>query len=470
MKPKRKRKYIKWTLTSIAGLCILYLLLALAPHMGQVYISPETRASFAMENFYGDETIPERVLLLEDPWESFLHRIRLIAGAETEILLSTFAIHSGITGDIIIGALLDAADRGVSVTIINNAVAGQMPLPYRDALSAHENIHAYLFNRFDFFRPRYLNAALHDKYMVVDGRVMILGGRNIGDKYFAPACFTGLLSLDREVLVYNTDPAFAGSVVAVMDYFHSKIVSGRASLNRRITRTGGSEAQAAQFIDIYRAHLESYHGAPFDYAAHTLPVNNITLVTGPFEGVRTDSNVAYTLLRMAENSQVMVVQSPYVVLTNRNHTRFAQAVYGRDVTLLTNSLASTPNLPSFSNYHISRRRLLATGIQIYEFQSTAASLHAKTYLFDGRLTAIGSFNLNERSIRSDTESMLVIDSEAFYQATRDAIARQFAQSLQVGEDNRYVSRAGVEVAHVSLGKRLLYTAAGHVLRGFRFMF
>jgi len=139
-----------------------------------------------MEDFFGAYKIPERVMLLEAPQDAFFHRVNLISMAQEQILFTSYAINGGTTSDIIIGALLHAAERGVKVTVLHNAVGGAMPTRYINVLAAHDNIGVYRFNRFNLFAPQYGNAALHDKYMVVDNKYLIFGGRNIGDRYFAP--------------------------------------------------------------------------------------------------------------------------------------------------------------------------------------------------------------------------------------------------------------------------------------------
>jgi len=464
-----KLRYIKIGFLVLFLCFVIYALIGLLPFIGSPYVSVETSASFSMNNFFGQYEIPERVMLLEDSRESFFHRVNLITKAEKRILFTTYAFNGGETSDIIIGALLYAAERGVNVTLLHNAIGGAMPGNYINVLAAHDNIDVYRFNRFNFFQPQFINAALHDKYMVVDDIYLILGGRNLGDRYYAPDGFTGRQTLDREVLVFNTDPDFNGSIADVTDYFHDKINSDHtAQYNREQGR--GWETEKNRFIIRYLEHQNRLGLTQFDYHEGTVGVNRITLITNNFDTPKNESIVAYNLMRMTQNSQVIVAQSPYVSLTGGSFEIFAETVMGRDVTLLTNSLASSPNLPSFSSYLVSRQRIVNTGISLYEFQDTHTSIHGKTYLFDGRLTAIGSFNLNERSIRSDTESMLIIDSERFHDITLEAINHQIARSLRVNSDNRYDLISTVEEAHVSLVKRFVFTAAGHIFRFLWFMF
>lgn len=468
---KLKSKQLKITAFVLVVGLIVYILAALLPYVGKVYVSEETKQAFSMEQFYGTNEIPERVMLVEEPQEAFFHRMNLIAQAQEEIILTTFAIHGGTTTDMIIGALLDSADRGVDVTILQDGLVGKMPKNYLEVLSSHENINIYFFNSFDLLRPHYLNSGLHDKYLIIDNTFMLLGGRNIGDKYYNPEGFDGTVSLDREVLVYNTNPDFQGSIFDTRNYFDQKINSDRVSRQTPNKKSNDKwEDQRDYYLYSYMAYLKGVRVSHFDYEAHTIGVNGITLIFDTFDTTKKESIVAYNLLMLTKNSEVIIAQSPYVVLTNQNYKLFAEAVDDKNFILSTNSLASTPNLPAFSAYYTSRYNLLKTGIEIYEYQSFESSLHGKSYLFDGRLTAIGSFNKNERSIRSDTESMLIIDSEEFHDITLDAINHQASQSLRVSDDNKYEFNSDVEVLNVSFGRKVLYVIAGYLLRVFRFLF
>ena len=55
----------------------------------------------------------ERAVIIEKNPEALLQRVRLIRNAKEDIILSTFAFQSDESGKLILGALHDAADRGV---------------------------------------------------------------------------------------------------------------------------------------------------------------------------------------------------------------------------------------------------------------------------------------------------------------------------------------------------------------------
>jgi len=457
---------VRTTFYGVFVLAIAYVLLVILPYIGRVYVSDYTRNSFSINNFFGEHQTPERVMLLEDPQESFFHRVNLISMANQQIAIATYVFSQGDSGDIIVGALLSAAERGVEVYIIGDGFTGQMPLAYRNILASHENINLYMFSRLNLLQPRAINTVFHDKYMTVDNQFLILGGRNIGDRFFTPSGTDRRFVQDREVLVYNNDTTHTGIIAQVNEYFHSKRTSPYVTQIQ--SRGNNISEQKNHFISLYENHQNS-HNQNFDYLTNTVYTNKITLIANPISTAKKEGLVAYNLLMLTKNSNTIVAQTPYIVLTNRNLAMLSNAAYDRDVTISTNSLASTTNIPAFSNYHAIRRRLVSAGIHIYEYQDTNSSLHGKTYIFDNRLVAIGSFNLNERSIRSDTESMLVIDSTAFAAITLTAIESHISNSLRVAQNNRYIPNPHVDEARVSTVKRVLYAIVGHGMRPVRFL-
>jgi putative cardiolipin synthase len=81
-----------------------------------------------------------------------------------------------------------------------------------------------------------------------------------------------------------------------------------------------------------------------------------------------------------------------------------------------------------SHYKKYRKRLLKTGIELYEFsgqpseklkacsntypiESDFISLHTKAYIVDRQWVLLGSLNVDPRSIKINTEHILIIDSK-----------------------------------------------------------
>ena len=130
--------------------------------------------------------------------------------------------------------------------------------------------------------------------------------------------------------------------------------------------------------------------------------------------------------RFAELKEELLVESPYFVLPAMAQAT-VKALHERNVRVrvLTNSLASNDMLPAHSGYAKTRRRLLESGMELYELRPdtdafrkgwslrsgrSSAALHTKAMAFDGKAVFIGSFNLDPRSAAINTEAGLYIES------------------------------------------------------------
>ena len=128
---------------------------------------------------------------------------------------------------------------------------------------------------------------------------------------------------------------------------------------------------------------------------------------------------------MGQPSSEMDLVSPYFVPTQEGTDALvAIAARGVKVRVLTNSLAATDVAPVYAGYVKYREALLRGGVRLFELKpqsderapwqvpaaGSAASLHAKTFAIDRSRIFIGSFNLDPRSARLNTEVGVVLDS------------------------------------------------------------
>jgi len=378
---------------------------------------------------------------------AFAARALLAAAAERSLDVQYYIWHDDVSGGLLVEALRLAADRGVRVRLLldDNNTAGMDPL--LAALDAHPNVELRLYNPFvqRQFRPlgyvtefSRLNRRMHNKSFTADNQATIVGGRNVGDEYFAAGEEVGFADLDvlavgpvvNEVsksfdLYWSSASAYpAASVIA------KSAGDGHAELARR--------AQALQKEPRAHSYLDSVAQSPImrDLASGQLAL----------DWARTTvhyDDPAKTLARRAELEQTLMlprlaktvgearsgfdVVSPYFVPTRSGAEGFAElARRGVKVRVLTNSLAATDVSTVHAGYAKWRPTLLDAGVQLFELQrsagigdkdqrllltgSSAASLHAKTFAVDGERIFIGSFNLDPRSAALNTELGFVIES------------------------------------------------------------
>jgi len=506
--PVGKRWWAWFLVMGSIGFFIAYIAAGIMPYAGPLRVCPERSANWSINNFLGDEDkpLPERVMLLPDCRDAFNHRIHQVNQARESIYFVCFVATPGWSPEIFLGALIAAADRGVTVNIIVDAKFFDFGGRYASPLSSHPNINYYEFNPIDLFRPWYINHALHDKIMIVDDEFLIIGGRNLGDKYPDFGGFQAEYYNDLEVLVYRPRGTCSiddgGGIIAETRAYARSIANSSLTRVRNSSDNSGNRNARERMVGTYRDYLrymlqkgfiEEYHSAAYSdmryvrptnysYANITYPAYNISLLYNPIEGTKKEPVIAYNLLRLARESDRVLVHTPYVVL-NRRHTRLLSEAIATtsDFTIITNSMASVGDLWAYGSYHIRRRDVARAGhdtpsdFRLYEFQHPTHSLHLKAYAFDDRLTAVGAYNMSERSTRIITDSMLVIDSPQLNIAVWENAQRFIDGSLRIDRNGRFYNPPDrpqdewIDVVDPPFWKNVRLTLQGVVFEPFRFL-
>ena len=181
-------------LYELLGICIAY--------KKQPEVSNTTRKETQNDSWNEHSENMERAVIIEKNSEALLQRVRLIQNAKEKIILSTFAFQSDESGKVILGALLDAADRGVYVRVLVDGMESWIDMegnPYFYGLSSHENVEVKLYNKANPLKPWKTMGRMHDKYLIADGKTYVLGGRNTYNYFLGD--FPGHKNYDRDVLV-----------------------------------------------------------------------------------------------------------------------------------------------------------------------------------------------------------------------------------------------------------------------------
>ncbi len=380
---------------------------------------------FMEKGFFDLDEDLDRVALIDDGEESIALRLDLIAGAEKTLEISYHSLHKGVVAELFYGAIFEAADRGVQVRIVMDGIFHRLYGTMKDLkymLKAHPNIEFRLYEPFHFYRPWRWNNRLHDKMMIVDGRIGLISGRNIGDRYHLTEDFTREFVLDLDVVVSTDRQENPHSAVSQMgEYFtelweHPFTQEMGFFFNSRKEKRG--EALRTAFMERLRRARSEYPeyviSATGLLEERSIPVRRIRLIHNPITRGKKEPWVWASLVYLAgEAHHSITVQSPYIIPTRGMlHYLEEEFLEGKEVTLLTNSLASSPNLFGVAGYKGKRRFLADWATEIWEYYGPG-SLHGKCVLYDDHLSAVGSFNMDARSSFLSTETMLVIDSAEF---------------------------------------------------------
>ena len=129
--------------------------------------------------------------------DAFIARIGAIDAAERTLDLQYYIVHEGLTTRALVDRLIRAADRGVRVRFLIDDTSSQGNDFSVRMLAAHPNIEVRLFNPLregrDSSMGRFfgmlagadkLHRRMHNKALIVDNALAVVGGRNLGDEYF----------------------------------------------------------------------------------------------------------------------------------------------------------------------------------------------------------------------------------------------------------------------------------------------
>jgi cardiolipin synthase C len=415
-------------------------------------------------------------------------RLRLIEGAQSSIDLQAYQFKGDRSGLMIMAALRDAAARGVRVRVLIDDMhtAGDDLLLL--GLAAHDGVDLRLFNPFSFGRDsmamRLVSALfgaershrrMHNKLMVVDGVLALLGGRNIGDEYF---------DSQGDQVFYDFDVLVAGWVVpqiaATFDpywnsrYSHDvKVVLGesdagpslRAAFARKLTEpcdkpaclppmpTPEDERLAwSAMVRELQAQRLTMHLAPAVAAAD--PPDKVGGSSTAEPGIPPSNADVRMRVAMAirETREELVIVSPYLVPGSAGIQALkAFRERGVRITLMTNSLSATDEPLVHVGYRRYRADIVREGVELYEWSPVKSGrvlrrllggnavlrLHVKCALIDRRFVYLGSMNFDPRSRDYNTELGVMIYSPELAVEIRqlvDRMTREGSHRVRLASD------------------------------------
>ena len=433
----KKRRSKIWLI--IPFLIILYLGAFLLPY-AFVPAEPNRAEAEALLKPIGPEG--NRAAILVTGQEAFDARIRMIANARENIIISSYLFQDDESGHIVASALMAAADRGVQVRIIMDGFTGKVHLSRSNlgyVLGAYKNMQLRYYNPISFLAPSAINARHHEKYMVADEQIIIFGGRNISDEFLTDPSYPEYND-DLDILVFNQTLDESNPAFIMSEYFASMWKDLSAPV---FTQVPPSEAEAVKTFEneLRQTYTElcSYRPElfmPADWFAQTVPIDGFAILTNPTV-ISVKEPVLWTALigLMEQAKELIWIQTPYLILNKRMYKDLAAvAAKPQELSVLINSRASGNNFVASADYMFQKRRLTKMDMNLNEFQGDN-SAHTKALLIDRNISVFGSFNIDIRSAYINTETMIVIHSDQINQTLEKYMKDMFALSTPVNSDS-----------------------------------
>ena len=398
--------------------------------------------------------------LLDDGPSALDWRLKAIDSASESIDFQTFLWFFDTSGAMVLDHIVRAADRNVTVRILVDDTFLVHESELLLALAEHPNIEYRVFNPFqrrsgglvtrqllNLSEFRRLDHRMHNKAMVVDNRVAIVGGRNIADEYFGLSDSSNFRDLElllggpvvREISTvfdsyWNDQWSFPIEMLS-----HKKASAEQLAEARRVTDFSQhlhTEASSQDLITLWRGVIENADtGAAILYSDEPPKDNPKNRNEAPIQV----ANELVTLFDGAE-SEILIV-SAYLIPTPNLEGAVKRALdRGVRVRILTNSIGSNNHLSAHSAYRNHINTLLENGAELHEVRTNARdrnrymltpigrkklALHAKALVIDDDKVFIGSANLDPRSLRINTEMGFLVISNQFNKKVRDAVEGDF---------------------------------------------
>lgn len=385
--------------------------------------------------------------------ESFALRLALVRAAEKTLDLQYYSMHDDTTANLILEAIVRAAKRGVRIRFLIDDISVDEVDTALSALDGLKNVEVRVFNPFTTRDDgivggilkyatdlNVMNRRMHNKALIADNQMAIMGGRNLGDEYFEEN--TDMTFRDLDILT-------AGPITAKLSESFDHYWNSKDALPIGQVKAPDIDPKAAEKLHAdLAAHWDEVEQTEkgkkllqsklserlkdadvrLTWAKTDIAADTPQKVEAPANTKASESKPLNRLERLLVSARKeFIAVSPYFVPQEEGVAWLKGLVdRGIKVKVLTNSLASTDVVAVHTGYRPYRKALLESGIELYEMKPVAgkrprqrligssapahASLHAKVYVVDRKDVMIGSFNLDPRSIELNTEIALIVHS------------------------------------------------------------
>ena len=452
-KPKKKKSRVRRIVGIVLLVWVVYLIICgTVPPAFQPTADPEDLPVLTG----GDPA--ERVMPIDDNQDALVWRLRLIQQAEKSLDLSYFGFVDDASGRDAMSALLAAGERGVHIRLLVDGSNFQLDWSTRfRSLAECPNIEVRVYNPIFsnvFLRPWQVNYRMHDKYIIADGETYILGGRNIRD--VSLGYYMEERDQDRDLLVWSPDPGEDSSITDLEEYFDE---TWNLSC---VSRRNGPLFGAEDALEELRHHYEGLRKtcpAAFearDMEACTMKTNGVVLLGGAPTPDNKKPIVWDSIIKLMSEGQESIIQTPYLTCNGKMYDDLIGLhEAGKEVSVVLNSPQTGANVACSVDYFNQKSNLSKLGADLYECYGDH-SIHTKTILIDDRISVVGSFNCDMRSVYLDTELMLVVDCPELNQELRRQVEADMDKSLKILPDGQEIPGPDWNPAELGLGKKIIY--------------
>jgi len=329
--------------------------------------------------------------------EAFQIIIDSLKGAKKIICLEFYIFRNDETGCEIAEILKQKASEGVKVYVLYDHF-GSFGTPYKfweDIKRAGVEVRASRpFKLSSPFKYVYRD---HKKLIIIDGVLSFTGGLNIANEYRG---YHFLGHIHKEKIGWRDTGIFLEGPISMV------------------------------LFEIFKKSWFFWKGEKIDFYTEVKPIPNgvpvIPIFASSAKGRRKMRKLLYYSLMKARRS-IYLTTAYFTPSRRMMHVLEESVLRGVDVRILLPGISDVP-AASYAG-RACYKRLLKSGIRIYHYLGNI--LHAKTSVFDGVWSIIGSANLDFQSLRRNDEGNVGIISEEFGKKMVDIFNEDIKNSVDV---------------------------------------
>jgi cardiolipin synthase A/B len=358
-----------------------------------------------------------KLKLVKDGQDAFNQRLRLIHSAHRSILLSTFIYDVDSSSTEITNALCYKSRQGVDVRILVDSLGSKKFYNQEAEKLRWCGVGVVLFQpgRWDVVK---VVKTMHDKLLIVDGRQVYMGGRNIQNSYHDEK--------PSKKYYHDMDIILEGPVAC---WWHFKFVEVYDQSMKLNILCRDSKCRQN------RARNEYLYGRTNYPACYPLAAGNSNVIPvygNPiFDNTKTPLEDMYILaLENLEDGDTVKLYSPYLVPTPRFVSALVKARNEKNanIQIITNSIDSNDEGVTVlvaMLYSIDGLKTNGIDIRIYPGPNT---MHRKVGVFGSKYGYIGSDNLDSRGQHYQTESVIFTDDHDIVKELEEEFDHDYAKT------------------------------------------
>ncbi|MCR5372689.1 MAG: cardiolipin synthase [Solobacterium sp.] len=327
--------------------------------------------------------------------EGFPVMLEEMKKAERFIFLEYFIIEEGQLWNSMLAVMEEKAKQGVDVRVMYDDVGSMFTLSARYARQLEEKgIKCISFNRINPVLGIIMNHRDHRKIMVIDGKTAFSGGINLADEYINVKTKYGHW---KDNVIRVKGEAVWSYTVMFLTHWNAIRKTDESFLPFKAEPVSGRKD----------GYIAPYGETPLD---------NEIVAQDIYMGILNQTN------------DYCYIFTPYLIIdTDMINALILAAKHGADVRIV------TPGIPDKKLvWQITRsfyRVLIKGGVKVYEY--TPGFVHSKVFVSDDEVAAVGTINLDYRSLYLHFENGTYIYGSEKIKEIRDDVRKACEVSHQV---------------------------------------